>query len=167
MINSANQYCTIHIVARLLSQEGIHGWKVDYMGEVFLVSPPELIERRDKDLALVELDATVIRPNGIAAYIVEYAGHELRVHAQQIRFRRFSQDESIYHVSTGRHAIVLANTMEHEPVRLRWLDGGDDCVLPECVESLEQRTARLEAAKQKRQAERVGSVRNAWQEAAR
>lgn len=49
---------------------------------------------------------------------------------------RFTAGETIFAYHSPRAASVLADTFEHAPVNLRWLDTGeDDRRLPESVES--------------------------------
>ena len=153
-----DQYCTIRIAVTFIHDESQYGIKVSYMGEIFLVARRDIIEASDKKTLIVELDATVICSTGIASYLVSHQGHDLRCHAQHIRFRRFSQGEIIYHTGTGRQARVLANVAEHDPVSLRWLDGEDDRILPECVESEQER-------KQRQKPTDGLDVRKAWMEA--
>lgn len=76
--------CRVRIVVTLLHDEGPYGWKCDYLGNVFLVPRSDNIAPRDKRMALVEIEARIIRQTGRASYLVEYAGHALRVHAQQV-----------------------------------------------------------------------------------
>jgi len=160
------QHCTIRVTATFIHDEAQYGVRVDYMGAVFLVARRDIIAASDKTSLLIELECTVVRSTGIASYLVSHAGHNLRVHAQQIRFRRFSRGEKIFSPS-GRAAIALANTPEHEPVNLRWLDGDNDRVLPECVESEQEHKQRIEARKHPRQQSDATSVRYTWMEAAR
>lgn len=76
--------CVIRIVATItrIDPDGVI---VDYMGERFLVPLSALIERVDSHMALLQLDAAIIRPTGQASFLASYAGHALRVHVQQIR----------------------------------------------------------------------------------
>lgn len=64
--------------------EGPYGWKCDYLGSVFLVPRRDIVTATDKRMVLVELEARIIRQTGRASSLVEYAGHALRVHAQQV-----------------------------------------------------------------------------------
>lgn len=61
---------------------------------------------------------------------------------------RFHAGETIFAYHSPRAASVLADTLEHAPVNLRWLDTGeDDRRLPESVESARKHAEWLQEQK--------------------
>lgn len=116
------------------------------------------IQQLDENMALVESEATIICSDGVASYLVNCAGRELSVHARYIRFRRLTAGETVYRIHTGRAGTVLANTAYHEPVRLRWSDGQEARLLPECIESETERQQRLAAEAAKKNAKKAARI---------
>lgn len=95
MIAPATQQATLqpgtrvlaHIVARYEYRDFRQfGGEVQYLDACFKVDRPQIVEITDprERLALIELDCTVIKATGLASYALDYNGHVLRVHAQQV-----------------------------------------------------------------------------------
>jgi hypothetical protein len=80
------QRVTIRIVPRLIQR--LEGYAsdcvIDYMGARFAIPSRCILEPRDDNTVLVELGVVPIRKTGLASWLMDYKGNELRVHKQFI-----------------------------------------------------------------------------------